>query len=167
MQFFCAPLLVENEPIGLLGMGFYTERSFPADERAFVDTFCRHCAQALLRAERLGRELEAREQAERAHNLLATTLRSIGDGVLVTDRDARVTFMNAVASQLTGWEESEAMDQRIETVFNIVNEESRQTVENPVARTEGRGRGRAGQPHDFDLQKRGRGPDRRQRSTDS
>lgn len=133
--FFCAPLLVENKPLGLLGMGFYAERAFLPDEREFVETFCRHCAQALLRAERLTRELDARKQAERAHSLLTTTLRSIGDGVLVTDRDAQVTFMNAVASQLTGWAEGDAISQRIETVFNIVNEETRESVENPVERT--------------------------------
>ena len=51
--FFCAPLLVENENVGLLGMGFYAEREFSSGERAFIQTFSRHCAQALLRAERL------------------------------------------------------------------------------------------------------------------
>jgi PAS domain S-box-containing protein len=132
--FFCAPLLVENEPIGLLGMGFYVERAFSTEERAFVATFCQHCAQALLRAERLRRELEARSQAEQAQSLLVTTLRSIGDGVLVTNRDARVTFLNDVASQLTGWDEGDAINQPIQTVFQIVNEETRHTVESPVAR---------------------------------
>ena len=132
--FFCAPLLVENEPFGLLGMGFYEERAFPEEEREFIDTFARHCAQALLRAERLTLEREARKQAEQARSLLNTTLRSIGDGVVATDCDGRVTFMNAVAVQLTGWDEREAVNRRIEDVFNIVNEETRAPVENPVLR---------------------------------
>ncbi|HEY2405101.1 MAG TPA: ATP-binding protein, partial [Polyangiaceae bacterium] len=72
--------------------------------------------------------------AEQAQALLETTLRSIGDGVLVTDRDGRVTFMNSVASELTGWSESDARDRQVSDVFKIVNEQTRDTVENPVLR---------------------------------
>ncbi|MBC7772711.1 MAG: PAS domain-containing protein, partial [Pyrinomonadaceae bacterium] len=49
-------------------------------------------------------EEAAREQAER----MRTTFASIGDGVIATDRDGRVTTMNAVAEALTGWTNEEA-----------------------------------------------------------
>ena len=43
-----------------------------------------------------------------SRRLLAATLSSIGDGVLVTDREQRVTFLNAVAETLSGWPAEEA-----------------------------------------------------------
>ena len=65
---------------------------------------------------------------------LRVTLASIGDAVITTDTDGCVTFMNPVAQQVTGWRMEDASGIPLETVFNIVNEESRRTVENPVAK---------------------------------
>jgi PAS domain S-box-containing protein len=62
----------------------------------------------------------------------ATTLASIGDGVIATDILGRVTFMNTVAQDLTGWKAGEANQKPIAEVFNIVNETTRQKAENPV-----------------------------------
>jgi PAS domain S-box-containing protein len=62
------------------------------------------------------------------------TLASIGDAVITTDTAGRVTFLNPVAEALTGWTLPEAQGQALETVFRIVNEESRRTVENPATR---------------------------------
>jgi len=84
------------------------------------------------------RDLTARraveERLREAEERLATTLYSIGDGVLATDEDARVTIINRVAQQLTGWSENEAVGVPIEKVFHIVNEETRDAVANPVER---------------------------------
>ena len=86
----------------------------------------------------LQRSLRAREKAAAAiheqREWLRTTLASIGDGVIATDTDGRVTFLNPVAGKLTGWTEAEAQDQSLETVFAIVNEETRRPVENPALR---------------------------------
>jgi PAS domain S-box-containing protein len=60
------------------------------------------------------------------------TLASIGDGVIATDEEGHVTFMNSVAENLTGWKKEEAMGQPLITIFRIVNEYTRETVENPV-----------------------------------
>ncbi len=65
---------------------------------------------------------------------LRVTLSSIGDAVITTDADGGVTFMNPAAQALTGWTLEEARGVPLEDVFKIVNEESRQTVENPTAR---------------------------------
>ncbi len=70
------------------------------------------------------------EQKER----LRTTLASIGDGVIITDPHGNVTNLNAVAVSLTGWSNADAAGIPLTTVFNIVNETSRKTVENPVIR---------------------------------
>jgi PAS domain S-box-containing protein len=71
---------------------------------------------------------ELRQQKE----LLSVTLASIGDGVIVTDTQAKVTFLNAEAQKLTGWSSQDAQGQPCEKVFNIINEDSRQRVESPV-----------------------------------
>jgi PAS domain S-box-containing protein len=66
--------------------------------------------------------------------LLRTTLASIGDGVIATDTRGNVTFENPVAEQLTGWPEGDAKGQPLVKVFHIVNEDSRQRVDNPAFR---------------------------------
>jgi PAS domain S-box-containing protein len=65
---------------------------------------------------------------------LQTTLHSIGDAVLVTDRAGRVKSLNPVAEQLTGWQSEAARGQPLEAVFVVVHEKTRETVENPAAR---------------------------------
>ncbi len=80
----------------------------------------------------------ARRRAEEAlrkqSDWLRVTLSSIGDAVISTDADGRVTFMNGVAESLTAWTESEALGHSLSDVFHIVNEHSRQPVENPALR---------------------------------
>jgi PAS domain S-box-containing protein len=70
------------------------------------------------------------DQSER----LRTTLASIGDAVITTDLEGRVDDMNRVAEALTGWTTAEARGHPLETVFRIVNEMTRETVENPAQR---------------------------------
>ena len=65
---------------------------------------------------------------------LSTTLGSIGDAVLVTDDQARLKFLNPVAQTLTGWTQEEALGRVLEEVFQIINEETHQPAESPVAR---------------------------------
>ena len=78
------------------------------------------------------RHAQAEERRQREQ--LRVTLESIGDGVIVTDRDGRVTFVNPVAARTTGWNATEASGQRLEVVFPIFNEETRAVVENPVSK---------------------------------
>jgi PAS domain S-box-containing protein len=66
--------------------------------------------------------------------LFRTTLASIGDAVIATDRGARVTFLNPVAEALTGWKSHEADGEPLASVFEIVNEETRAPVQNPALR---------------------------------
>ena len=63
---------------------------------------------------------------------LAVTLNSIGDAVIATDAEARVTRMNPVAEHLTGWTEAEANGRPVEEVFHIINKETRQPANVPV-----------------------------------
>jgi PAS domain S-box-containing protein len=62
------------------------------------------------------------------------TLASIGDAVITTDINGGINFLNPVAQSLTGWTQEEAAGRPLESVFRIVNEESRRTVESPTIR---------------------------------
>ena len=66
------------------------------------------------------------------NDLLATTLRAIGDAVISCDREGCVFMMNTVAEQMTGWSEKEALGRSLKEIFVIVNEETRKPVEDPV-----------------------------------
>jgi PAS domain S-box-containing protein len=65
---------------------------------------------------------------------LQITLSCIGDGVITADARGRVNFLNPVAESLTGWTLAEAVGKEVEQVFRIVNETTRQAVEQPVRR---------------------------------
>jgi PAS domain S-box-containing protein len=85
----------------------------------------------LMGTRRSGRErIRAAKTAER----FRVTIASIGDAVIATDDEGRVTHMNAVAETLTGWTQGDAAGRPLKEVFVIINEESRQPVENPIER---------------------------------
>ena len=76
----------------------------------------------------------AAAETEREKTKLDVTLRSIGDAVITTDAQGRITMMNPVAESLTGWTQGGASGRPLVEVFNIVNEETRALVESPVAK---------------------------------
>ena len=83
-------------------------------------------------------DITERKQME---NLLAEekeqlniTLKSIGDGVISTDSFGKVTLLNTVAEELTGWTTEEAFGRPLSDVFNIENEFSGEKCDNPVDR---------------------------------
>ena len=78
------------------------------------------------------------ERAERKR--FQATVASIGDGVIATDSEGNVTFLNGVAEGLTGWKLSEAKGRRLEDIFAIVNEATREPTPNPVAKVMETGR---------------------------
>lgn len=78
-------------------------------------------------------ELEKKASLEKT--LFETTLRSIGDGVISTDKNGNIDIMNVVAEKITGWTNAEAKGRPFESVFNIINEFTRKTCENPVNKT--------------------------------
>ena len=78
-------------------------------------------------------ELKLAEAARRhSEESLAITLHSIGDAVLATDADGRITRMNPIAEKLTGWPAAEALGRPVAEVFHIINEETRSPAVIPV-----------------------------------
>jgi PAS domain S-box-containing protein len=101
--------------------------TFNDDEEQRLRTVALQNAQAILAArQRAERELAAERER------LRITLASIGDAVISTDAEGRVIYLNGVAEALTGWTQAEAAGRPLQDVFQIVNEHTRQPVENPA-----------------------------------
>jgi diguanylate cyclase (GGDEF)-like protein/PAS domain S-box-containing protein len=62
------------------------------------------------------------------------TLQSIGDGVITTDAEGCIDYINPVAQNLTGWDVRGARGKPVDEIMTIINEHSRATVDNPVVR---------------------------------
>lgn len=73
-------------------------------------------------------ELKLREKDQ----WMSTVLKSIGDAVIATDSSGIVKFMNNIAEELTGFKSDDAEGQKLDEVFNIVNESTGEPVEHPV-----------------------------------
>ena len=61
------------------------------------------------------------------------TLRSIGDGVITTDAECNVEYINPVAEELTGWKVDDASGRPIDDIFRGFHEETCEPLENPLA----------------------------------
>jgi len=83
------------------------------------------------------RERSDRRRAEEAlyqeRERALVTLHSIGDGVITTDADGRVDYMNPVAERVTGWGSNEAQGHPLTEILPLTNETSRIPIENPAA----------------------------------
>ena len=106
-----------------LGSAFLIESLRAARRRAEASA-----VEALAKQKELEQEICDRIQAQEAlreqREWWRVTLRSVADAVIVTDTQAQVVFMNAVAHAFTGWTENEARGRAVETVFHVVNENS-------------------------------------------
>lgn len=104
-----------NEPMAATGPAEIKELGYSLDEMA----------------EKLrSREADLREQRQ----WLQVTLSSIGDGVLTTDLEGRITFINPVAAALTGFTLEEAAGQPVQSIFKIIDEKTRAAADDVVAR---------------------------------
>jgi PAS domain S-box-containing protein len=109
-----------------LTVGQLVRRQFMAlaiDYRSALHTIEQRHA-ALLRS-----EADLEEQKE----WFRVTLTSIGDGVIVTDKEGRIVFLNHEAERLTGWSSVEALLKPLSSVFRTIHEETRAKLEDPVA----------------------------------
>jgi PAS domain S-box-containing protein len=77
---------------------------------------------------------KAQEALKESEQRWATTLASVGDAVIATDLAGRITFMNGVAEELTGWTLIEALKKPVKEILHIINEQTRIIVENPIDR---------------------------------
>lgn len=94
--------------------------------KPFEERELRTTIEMALYKSKMERKLKENEQ------WLSTILKSIGDGVIVTDEEGRVTFMNAIAESLTGWKPDEAENQPLTEVFPLIDEKTGERIANPV-----------------------------------
>lgn len=85
---------------------------------------------------------------------LLVTLSCIGDAVITTDAEGKVTFLNPVAESLTGWTQ-EAVGQPLDGVIRLLNEDRRQPVEIPTVQALKEGRTRKLADHSLLVAKEG------------
>jgi PAS domain S-box-containing protein len=79
-----------------------------------------------------GRRAQAEEQAGESREWLQVTLAAIGDGVIATDREGRVRFLNAAAQRLTGWRAGEAAGRPLDELLQLFDERNGAPVECPL-----------------------------------
>ncbi len=76
----------------------------------------------------------AERRLQQQSEWLRVALSSIGDAVIATDIDGLINFINPTAEALTGWSKADATNKPLVEVFNVVNETTRQPVDNPVTK---------------------------------
>jgi PAS domain S-box-containing protein len=74
------------------------------------------------------------EELQQQREWFQVTLASIGDAVITTDVEGKVTYLNPVAESMTGWSSAQARGEPLARVFQIINESTRQTVDNPIGK---------------------------------
>ena len=121
---YAACNLMFIEPRGMLRLGV------SAEIVGFI-AYAFTCALIIAIGEAMRR---ARARAGEQGDLVRVTLASIGDAVITTDSDARVTYLNPVAERLTGWTLADAAGRPLDEVFRIVGEQDRLPGANPAKR---------------------------------
>ena len=116
-----APLRILGETVGVVCVESQTTRDWRPSEVSFVKDVAAALLQAVERSER--QRLEAR------HSVI---LASIGDAVIACDTQGRITLMNAIAEQLTGWSSAHGVGRAIADVFQIISAETREPAQIPV-----------------------------------
>jgi PAS domain S-box-containing protein len=111
-----------------LGKRYSTKDYEFTEELAFSLCSALERAELNLENERITKELRE------SHEWFSTTLKSIGDAVLVITTEKKLSYLNPVAEELTGWTNQEAKGLLMEEVFKIVNEQTGLPAFNPVDR---------------------------------
>ena len=113
----------------IMGRAFYFELDARSVAQTAILGFTATILIHLVRQRDIARKAEQRSEAS-----LESTLRSIADGVIITDTQAKVTFLNPAAETITGWSAQESIGTPLHDVLVMLNETTRKPVENPVDR---------------------------------
>ncbi|MEW6417205.1 MAG: response regulator [Nitrospirota bacterium] len=120
----------KEKAIATFRLGVYDFIEKPFESKEILNTIA-HCLNQLeLKKEIEKKTMELAVEKER----LLVTLRSIGDGVIATDREGKILLINKVAEELTGWTQQEAAGKPHYEIFHIINEKTRKIPEDPVTR---------------------------------
>jgi len=128
-----APLHVEDRVIGILmGADQRPGRRYTAEDCALIAVLAREAASVVHTLQLQTRRRQAEARFHKADEFARATLQSIADGVITTDTEGRVEFVNAVAERLTGWVREEAVGQPLARVLRLIDEDSGEPLADPV-----------------------------------
>ncbi len=126
--------ITRNGEVALSGIPTsYEAYSKVLDKFFFASTYCPHPNQFATIMEDITERKRLEQQVFYEKELFETTLLSVGDGVISTDAEANVLFMNKVAEQLTGWRADEAKGRPFTEIFRIVSGAERTKCPDPVS----------------------------------
>jgi diguanylate cyclase (GGDEF)-like protein/PAS domain S-box-containing protein len=129
-------LAAPHIPILVLSGAQHEEVAKLAVQHGAQDYLLKNHLDAYLLSKALGSMIERAAIAEALFNeqeRAQVTLNSIGDAVMSTDVEARVTYLNTVAEKLTGWSRKEAAGRPVTEVFRIIDATTRKAAPIPMA----------------------------------
>lgn len=77
---------------------------------------------------------ESERRLREKNQWLAAVIESIGDAVIATDPEGTIKLMNPIAEALTGWNQNEALEKNLTSVFNIISLENDKKIDDPVTK---------------------------------
>jgi len=129
-----APLEVGGDVVGVLMTATQQQvHHFDSQDFALIEVLAHEVAAVVNMQLILSQRVQAESRLHEAQEMARVTLQSISDGVVTTDTHGRVTHLNPVAEQLTGWLASEALGRPLDEVLHLVEESSSKPVPDPVS----------------------------------
>jgi len=129
----CLPILKQSKTIGILYLeNNLADSVFTPGKTGMAEMLALQAAISLENAALFEERKRVEKALKKSEHQWATTLSSIGDAVIASDATGKITYMNPIAEELTGWTLSEALQKPVNEVFNIINEHTRLQVEDPV-----------------------------------
>jgi len=124
-RFLSIPVIMDERVVAVVGLA-NKPNEYDESDVSELGLFMSSAWNALKR-----HEIQEKLTYERSRYL--QTLVSIGDGVMVVDREGHIEMLNAVAQKLTGWDYREAIGRYYTQVFVIRHEHTSEQIEDPIA----------------------------------
>jgi diguanylate cyclase (GGDEF)-like protein/PAS domain S-box-containing protein len=123
-RFMSVPIFIDEKIVAGVGLG-NKEAEYDENDLVNISILMGGAWQAVQRR-------EAREQLNYERNKYLQTLISIGDGVMVVDKDGKIEILNDVGQKLTGWTNSEARGRYYKEVFVLSHEQPDKVIDDPI-----------------------------------
>ena len=125
-------LLIDNKKVGKIEVVYLNKHPKQYQGTVFLKEESELLNSITTKITSILKNLEQKKEIEEQRRFLSITLNSIGDGVIVTDKEGRVKRLNSIAENLTGWSIEQAKNKDIGEIFKIVNPKTGIEVKNPV-----------------------------------
>jgi diguanylate cyclase (GGDEF)-like protein/PAS domain S-box-containing protein len=125
-------LTIDDQPVGKIEVSYLSEHPKEYSGTVFLKEEFELINSIIGKLNNVLRNLEQEKEINEQRQFLSITLNSIGDGLIVTDREGRIRRLNKIAENLTGWTSAEAKGRKITEIFNIFNSRTGKAVKNPV-----------------------------------